>query len=95
MNKRNTTYLLKEGLDGLLEAVFEVAAEDEWKAQRARLRVATGTPDICKVYAKMIRNEIGAMLVEELAEYPATHTRTKQLREQTFNRIMEKIGGTT
>ena len=32
----------KEGYEGLLKAVFELAHEDEWKLQRARLIVATG-----------------------------------------------------
>ena len=84
---------LKSGWEGLLEAVFELAHEDEWKLQRARLRVATGDEDIAKKHEKIIRNEIGRMLMVELHEYPAGHTRTKELREETFARIMEKIGG--
>jgi len=82
--------LLRVGLDGLLEAVFALAAEDEWKAQKARLRMVGREADIER-YESLIRKEIGHMLVAELHEYPATHTRTRELREQTFARIMEKI----
>ena len=82
---------LKSGWDGLLEAVFELAHEDEWKLQRARLKVATGDEDIAKKHEKIIRNEIGRMLMVELHEYPATRERSKQLREEVFKRIMEAL----
>lgn len=88
---RETLCPLRVGLDGLLEAVFALAAEDEWKLQKARLRVV-GMGDAIERNEALIRKEIGHMLVAELHEYPATHTRTKELREQTFARIMGKIG---
>lgn len=92
MNKRNTTYLLREGWEGLWEAIWSGAHEDEWKLQRSRLKTATGDEDVAKKHEKIIRNEIGRMLMIEMHEYPAGHTRTKELREETFARIMEKIG---
>ena len=82
---------LKSGWDGLLEAVFELAHEDEWKCQRARMRVATGDNNIADKHEKTIRLEIGKMLLTELHEYPATRERSKQLREEVFKRIMEAL----
>jgi 2C-methyl-D-erythritol 2,4-cyclodiphosphate synthase len=87
---RDFTTPMRVGLDGLLEAVFALAAEDEWKLQKARLRVVGREADIER-YESLIRKEIGHMLVAELHEYPATYTRTKELREQTFARIMGKM----
>jgi len=95
MNKRNTAYLLKEGWEGLWEAIWSGAHEDEWKLQRSRLKTATGDEDVAKKHEKIIRNEIGRMLMIEMPDWPVSHTRTKELREETFARIMEKIGGTT
>lgn len=93
MNKRNTTYPLKEGWEGLWEAIWSGAHEDEWKLQRSRLKTATGDEDVAKKHEKIIRNEIGWMLMIEMPDWPVSHTRTKELREETFARIMEKIGG--
>jgi hypothetical protein len=92
MNKRNTTYLLKEGWEGLWEAIWSGAHEDEWKLQRSRLKTATGDEDVAKKHEKTIRTEIGGMLLIEMQDWPVSHTRTKELREETFDRIMEKIG---
>ena len=92
MNKRNTTYLLKEGWEGLWEAICSGAHEDEWKLQRSRLKTATGDEDVAKKHEKTIRTEIGRMLLIEMPDWPVSHTRTKELREETFDRIMEKIG---
>jgi hypothetical protein len=87
---RDFTTPMRVGLDGLLEAVFSLAAEDEWKLQKARLRVVGREADIERNEA-LIRKEIGHMLVAELHEYPATYTRTKELRELTFNQIVRRM----
>jgi 2C-methyl-D-erythritol 2,4-cyclodiphosphate synthase len=87
---RDFTTPMRVGLDGLLEAVFALAAEDEWKLQKARLRVVGREADIER-YESLIRKEIGHMLVAELHEYPATYTRTKELRELTFNQIVRRM----
>jgi hypothetical protein len=87
---RDFTTPMRVGLDGLLEAVFSLAAEDEWKLQKARLRVVGREANIAR-NETLIRKEIGHMLVAELHEYPATYTRTKELRELTFNQIVRRM----
>lgn len=83
--------LLRVGLDGLLEAVFALAAEDEWKLQKSRLRNVGLEIDEIEKNEPMIRQQIGEMLLIELNEYPATHTRTKSLREWTFQKIVRRL----